>query len=261
MADEEFHHRTVLVTGGSRGIGRAICTRLAATGARIAINYAANQAAAAETLAEVTAAGGTGALFQADVSDLDQMKQMYGDIEARLGPVDLLVANAGVARAGDNIDMDFDIWNEMMRVNLDGTFYTIWLAKDGMLARGFGRIVCISSAVGLARNPLAPDRLIAYGTSKAAIVGLSRSCASARPRYPSQLHRAWLYRNRDDRKRVRRGPAEAARSDPLGPLRPTRGDRRDGVFSAQRPLELHHRPDHRRLGRIGHRTVEHDRIK
>ena len=179
MADEEFHHRAVLVTGGSRGIGRAICTRLAATGARIAINYAANQAAAAETLAEVTAASGTGALFQADVSDLDQMKQMYGDIEARLGPVDLLVANAGVARAGDNIDMDFDIWNEMMRVNLDGTFYTIWLAKDGMLARGFGRIVCISSAVGLARNPLAPDRLIAYGTSKAAIVGLSRSCASA----------------------------------------------------------------------------------
>ncbi len=165
MPDEEFRNRTVLVTGGSRGIGRAICVRLAETGARIAVNYAANDDAARETLKQVTAAGGTGAVFQADVSDLDQMKQMYARIDDQLGPVDMLVSNAGVARAGDKIDMSFDIWNEMMRVNLDGTFHAIWLAKDGMLARGFGRIVCMSSVIGLARNPLAPDRLIAYGAS------------------------------------------------------------------------------------------------
>ncbi len=179
MADEEFNNRTVLVTGGSRGIGRAICVRLAETGARIAINYGANEDAANETLDQVTAAGGTGAIFPADVSDRDQMKQMYARIEDDLGPVDMLVCNAGVARAGDKLDMTFEIWDEMMRVNLDGTFNAIWLAKDGMLARGFGRIVCMSSVGGLARNPLAADRLIAYSASKAGVVGLSRSCANA----------------------------------------------------------------------------------
>ena len=179
MPDEEFRNRTVLVTGGSRGIGRAICVRLAETRARIAINYAVNDDAARETLKQVTAAGGSGAVFQADVSDLDQMKQMYARVDDQLGPVDMLVSNAGVARADDKIDMSFDVWNEMMRVNLDGTFHAIWLAKDGMLARGFGRIVCMSSVIGLARNPLAPDRLIAYGASKAAIVGLTRNCANA----------------------------------------------------------------------------------
>jgi 3-oxoacyl-[acyl-carrier protein] reductase len=179
MRDEEFENRTVLVTGGSRGIGRAICVRLAETGARIAINYASNDAAARETLSRVVTARGTGAVFRADVSNLDQMKQMYADIDSQLGPVDMLVSNAGVARADDKIDMDFEIWNEMMRVNLDGTFHAIWLAKEGMLARGFGRIVCMSSVIGLARNPLAADRLIAYGASKAAIVGLTRSCANA----------------------------------------------------------------------------------
>lgn len=179
MPDEEFQNRTVLVTGGSRGIGRAICVRLAETGARIAINYAASEDAAKETLEQVTAAGGTGAIFKADVSNVDEMKAMFASIEDQLGPVDMLVCNAGVARAGDKLDMSFEIWNEMMRVNLDGTFHTIWLAKDGMLERGFGRIVCMSSVGGLARNPLAADRLIAYSASKAGVVGLSRSCAAA----------------------------------------------------------------------------------
>ena len=179
MPDEEFHNRTVLVTGGSRGIGRATCVRLAETGARIAINYAGNEEAAQETLKMVTAAGATGAVFKADVSNLDAMKKMYAEIEDQLGPVDMLVSNAGVARAGDKLDMSIEIWNEMMRVNLDGTFHAIWLAKDGMLARGFGRIVCMASVAGLARNPLAADRLLAYGTSKAAVIGLSRNCAAA----------------------------------------------------------------------------------
>ena len=130
MADEEFRDRTVLVTGGSRGIGRAICVRLAETGARIAINYAGNEEAAKETLELVKTAGGSGATFKADVSNLDAMKQMYSDIEDQLGPVDMLVSNAGVARAADKLDMPFDVWYEMMRVNLDGTFHAIWLAKD-----------------------------------------------------------------------------------------------------------------------------------
>lgn len=179
MNDEEFKNRTVLVTGGSRGIGRAICLRLAGTGARIAINYANSEDAAKATLADVEAAGGSGAIYQADIGNLEQMKAMYGKIEAELGPVDMLVCNAGAASAQDSLTMEFDLWYQMMNTNMNGTFHTIWLAKDGMMERGFGRIVTMASVAGLGKNPLAKDRLLAYGSSKAGIIGLSRACANA----------------------------------------------------------------------------------
>lgn len=104
---------------------------------------------------------------------------MYEKIEAELGPVDFLVTNAGIARSQDGISMTADIWREIMRVNLDGTFHAVWQAKDGMKARGFGRIVCLSSILGLSTNPINPERLIAYSTAKAAIVGFVRNCAAA----------------------------------------------------------------------------------
>ncbi len=179
MANGEFAGRTLLVTGGSRGIGRAVCLRLAGTGARIAFNYASDTAAAEKTLAELEATGAACRMYRADVADLDQTADMFKRIEADLGPVDLLVANAGIARKADAADMSAEVWREIMSVNLDGTFHTVWCAKDGMLARGFGRIVCISSVTGLVANPIAPQRLIAYGTSKAAIIGFTRNCARA----------------------------------------------------------------------------------
>lgn len=179
MALKEFGNRTALVTGGSRGIGRAICLRLAQSGARVAINYASNRAAAEETRDLVTAAGASGAVYQADVSDLDQTTAMFRQIEDELGAVDLLVTNAGIARSADGAAMAADTWREIMKVNLDGTFHAVWLAKDGMIARGYGRIVCISSILGLMVNPISAERLIAYGTSKSAVIGFVRNCAAA----------------------------------------------------------------------------------
>ena len=179
MAEKDLSGRVALVTGGSRGIGRAICRRLALAGAWVAINYATNEEAAAETLAQVRAEGGEGGVYGADVSSFEATDEMFGRIEADRGAVDLLVTNAGIASFEDDVDMPLDLWRRILAVNLDGTFHCVWRAKAGMQARGDGRIVCISSINGLAPTVIQPDRLIAYGTSKSAIIGFSRNCAIA----------------------------------------------------------------------------------
>ena len=84
-----------------------------------------------------------------------------------------------IASFQDDVDMPVDLWRRILSVNLDGTFHCVWRAKEGMLARGDGRIVCISSINGLAPSRIRPDRLIAYGTSKSAVIGFSRNCATA----------------------------------------------------------------------------------
>lgn len=177
--DREFAGRTALVTGGSRGIGRAVCAALAAGGAQVAVNYAADRAAAESVRDKIRAAGGTAEIHRADVGDRDAVDAMFSAVESAFGPVDLLVANAGIARSADAVSMSHDVWHEIMRVNLDGVFHTVWRAKDAMLARGFGRIVCISSVLGLVPNPITAERMIAYGTSKAAVIGFVRQCAAA----------------------------------------------------------------------------------
>ncbi len=179
MADSEFAERTALVTGSARGIGRAIALRLAKAGATVAVNYATSEAAANETCDEIRAMGRETAAYQADISDAQKTDDLFGRIESELGPVDLLVTNAGIATFADNPDMSAETWNEIMRVNLNGTFHPVWRAKDGMRERGFGRIVCVSSIAGLVANPVTRGNLIAYGTSKAAIIAFVRNCAHA----------------------------------------------------------------------------------
>jgi 3-oxoacyl-[acyl-carrier protein] reductase len=172
---KEFEGRTALVTGGSRGIGRAICVRLAQEGSRVAINYASNEAAALETQRLVEAEGAQGQIVQADVSDPEAVARMIGETERGLGPVDLLVTSAGVPEVGTHEQIDFASWRRTMAVNLDGTYLSIMAVKDGMLARGDGRIVCIASIAGLRPRPT----MLAYGTSKAAVIAFARNCSEA----------------------------------------------------------------------------------
>ncbi len=179
MSEGDLSGRIALVTGGSRGIGRAICRRLAQAGAWVAVNYTSNEDAATETLAAIFDQGGDGSIFKADVSSYDHTDAMFSEIETAKGPVDLLVTNAGIASFKDNIDMSIDLWRRILAVNLDGTFHCVWRAKQAMLERGEGRIVCISSINGVAPSTIRPDRLIAYGTSKSAVIGFSRNCAMA----------------------------------------------------------------------------------
>ncbi len=145
----------------------------------MAINHSSSEDQALEALEQIRADGGDGGVYRADVSSFEATDAMFGRIEADRGPVDLLVTNAGIASFQDDGDMPVDLWSRILSVNLDGTFHCVWRAKDGMLARGDGRIVCISSINGLASSTIRPDRLIAYGTSKSAVIGFSRNCANA----------------------------------------------------------------------------------
>ena len=177
--DKEFGGRVALVTGGSRGIGRAICQRLAEAGAWIAVNFASNGEAANETVELIRAAGGEANAYKTDVSSFEAVCAMFDAIEEDRGPVDLLVANAGIASFKDSTDMPVSLWRETLSVNLDGTFHCVWRAKDKMRERNYGRIVCMSSINGVAPSEIRHDRLIAYGTAKSAVVGFSRNCAMA----------------------------------------------------------------------------------
>ena len=175
MADGEFKGRTALVTGGSRGIGRAICTRLGREGANVAVNYAGNRAAAEETVKLVAAEGAHAVAVQADVSVPDEVDAMVAKVEADLGPVDLLVANAGVGDAKSHEDLDYAAWRRTMATNVDGVFLSIKAVKDGMLARKYGRIVCLASIAGLFARPM----MIDYAVSKAAVIAIARNFAPA----------------------------------------------------------------------------------
>lgn len=175
MSKKELEGKTALVTGGSRGIGRATCLALAREGARVAVNYVSNAQAARETVAEIERLGGEAMMVEADVSDPDSVAGMVAAVEIRFGPVDMLVTSAGIAAAEPHSEMTFESWRRMLSINLDGTYLSVMAVKDGMIERGYGRIVCIASIAGLR----ARGRLITYSTSKAAVIAFSRSCAEA----------------------------------------------------------------------------------
>ena len=175
MSDNELKGKTALVTGGSRGIGRATCLALAREGARVAVNYVSNAKAARETVADIERLGAEATMVEADVSDPDSVAAMVAAVENGFGPVDLLVTSAGIASMEHHSEMTFENWRRMLSVNLDGTYLPVMAVKDGMLDRGYGRIVCIASIAGLR----ARGRMITYSTSKAGVIAFSRSCAEA----------------------------------------------------------------------------------
>lgn len=170
-----FEGRTALVTGGARGIGRAVCEMLAAHGARVAINYARNEDAARQTLSSIETAGGQGMIVQADVSQSAAVADMLELVRERLGPIELLVNNAGIASRMSHDELTFDNWRRMFAVNVDGPFLTTWGVKDEMIARRYGRIVNVSSLAGV---KIYRD-MIHYATAKAALISFTRHCAEA----------------------------------------------------------------------------------
>ena len=175
MDDQEFSDRTALVTGGSRGIGRACVEILARHGASVAVNYRANVDAAQDAVRAVTAVGQRAIAVQADVTDELQVQAMIETVEQELGPVDLLVNNAGVFHFVDHEATDVAIWNQTMACNLTGVFLVTWAVKQKMIERGFGRIVNMSSISALRARP----NSIAYAASKAGVTGFTKSVAEA----------------------------------------------------------------------------------
>jgi len=175
MSNRIFEDRTAVVTGGSRGIGRAICQMLATNGARVAVNYQNNEQAARETIDSFGDAAAKSMIAQADVSSLDDVNAMMNKVRAELGGIDLLVNNAGIAFTANHDEFGFADWKRIFEVNVDGPFLTTWAVKDEMIERGFGRIVNIASIAGIVLK----KRMIHYATSKAALINFTRHCAEA----------------------------------------------------------------------------------
>jgi 3-oxoacyl-[acyl-carrier protein] reductase len=165
--------RVTFVTGGSRGIGRAAAVALAAAGHRVAVSYSSDESAARETLAAVRAAGAEGHVVHADVADTASVDAAFTDIEATLGPVELLVNNAGIARDGLLVRMSDDQWGDVMGTNLTGAFHTIRRATPKMMKGRFGRIVNVSSVSGQTGQAGQAN----YSAAKAGLLGLSRAVA------------------------------------------------------------------------------------
>ena len=175
MSDHGVSGRVALVTGGSRGIGRSISEQLAAAGARVAVNNRSDHDAAAATVGAIQSAGGTAAAFAADVSVDDEVERLVQDVTEELGPVDLLVNNAGIFDYGGHQETTAELWRQTIDVNLTSAFLVSWAVKDGMIERGYGRIVNVASIAALRPRP----KSIAYAASKAGMIGLTRSLAEA----------------------------------------------------------------------------------
>lgn len=165
--------RVALVTGGSRGIGRAICLALADSGAAVAINYQGSERAARDVAREVAEGGGAAEIFQADVSERECVQRMKKEVLARFGRVDIVVNNAGITRDRAFVRMDEEAWASVLSVNLNGVFYCTKAFLDGMLERRYGRIVHISSIVGQIGNYGQAN----YAAAKAALFGFTKTLA------------------------------------------------------------------------------------
>jgi 3-oxoacyl-[acyl-carrier protein] reductase len=166
--------RVALVTGASRGIGRAIALRLAGLGARVAVNdVEAGRMAGEQVAAEIRASGVDAAFFAADVSREAEVKAMVAEVERVLGPVDILVNNAGITRDGLFVRMDEADWDAVLAVNLKGAFLTCKAVARGMMKRRSGVIVNLSSVVALRGNA----GQVNYSAAKAGLVGLTKSLA------------------------------------------------------------------------------------
>ena len=165
--------KCALVTGGSRGIGRAVCLELARQGARVAVNYAGNAAAAEETVKACQALGAEAFAIQADVADAAASEAMVKEVLTRFGRLDILVNNAGVTRDGLMPMMKEDDWDAVLDTNLKGAFHCMKAVYRPMMKQKYGRIINLSSIVGLRGNAGQTN----YAASKAGLIGLTKSMA------------------------------------------------------------------------------------
>src|SRR5260221_11810712 len=184
MSANDFTGRVALVTGGSRGIGRAIALQLAREGADVAISYASRPGPAANTRDQIEALGRKGIALMCNVACQDEVDQLATVIRERLGPIDLLVHCGAISNTCSHDELTWDLWNEMIDVNLHGAFRVLYAVKDEMVRRNFGRIVMLSSVAAL--RPRA--RQIHYSASKAGVIALTRCLAKAPPPHTVALN-------------------------------------------------------------------------
>ena len=165
--------KTALVTGASRGIGRATALELAKAGAKVALNFAGNRAAAEEVAALIEAAGGEALLVQADVGDPAAVDAMIKAVVARFGKIDILVNNAGITRDNLIMRMKEEEWDAVIHTNLKGIFNCTKAITRLMMKQKYGRIVNMTSVVGVMGNAGQSN----YAAAKAGVIGFTKSMA------------------------------------------------------------------------------------
>jgi len=170
----ELQGKVCLVTGGSRGIGRAIVTAMADAGADVAFTYhTSRETAEALALSVAQQKEVRCRAYQADVGVPEEMQKIVTQVEQELGPITILVNNAGITRDKSFLKMTHAMWDEVMRVDLDGVFFTTQLVAQDMVGAGWGRIINISSVVGQTGNFGQAN----YAAAKGAIISLTESLA------------------------------------------------------------------------------------
>ncbi len=170
---QDLSGRVALVTGASRGIGRAIALELAARGADVAVNYAQSAAAAASAAAAIAALGRRSLAIQADVSDPHAVRAMVAQVGAELGRPAILVNNAGITRDRLALRMGDEDWAAVLATDLTGAFLVTRACLRGMVRARWGRIITIGSVVGTMGNP----GQVNYAAAKAGLAGMTRSLA------------------------------------------------------------------------------------
>ncbi|GIW01536.1 3-oxoacyl-ACP reductase family protein [Roseiflexus sp.] len=173
MISNEFQNQVALITGASRGIGRAIALAIAARGGRVLINYQRNATAAQEVVAAIEAMGGEALAFAADIADERAVQTMVDACLAHWGRIDALVNNAGSTDDAPFVRMRPDQWRTVIDIDLTGAFLCSRAALAPMRAQKYGRIVMIGSLAGLAGNVGQAN----YAAAKAGLVGLARALA------------------------------------------------------------------------------------
>lgn len=165
--------KIALVTGAGRGIGRATAIKLGAAGAKVAVNYNASESAAQEVVEAINAAGGEAKAVKADVSKNDEVEAMINGLVKEWGRVDILVNNAGITRDNLMMRMSQEEWDAVMDTNLRSAYFCTRAVLRPMLRNRWGRIICLSSVVGLTGNTGQAN----YAAAKAGLIGFTKSIA------------------------------------------------------------------------------------
>ncbi|MCT7958710.1 3-oxoacyl-[acyl-carrier-protein] reductase [Laspinema palackyanum] len=170
---QRLRDRVAVVTGASRGIGRATAVALAAEGAKIAVNYSSNSTAADQLVEEITAAGGEATAIQADISNVDSVDALIKTVTDQWGRIDILVNNAGITRDTLLLRMKLEDWQAVIDTNLTGVFLCTRAVSKLMLKQKSGRIINIASVAGQMGNPGQAN----YSAAKAGVIGFTKTVA------------------------------------------------------------------------------------
>ncbi len=170
---QSLREQVAVVTGASRGIGKAIAQEFAKLGATVIVNYANSSQAASELVSEITAAGGSAIALQADVSKAEEVDTLISNVLEKFNKIDILVNNAGITRDTLLLRMKPEDWQAVINLNLTGVFLCTRAVSKGMLKKRSGRIINIASVAGQMGNPGQAN----YSAAKAGVIGLTKTLA------------------------------------------------------------------------------------